>query len=142
MTQIKSIEIFKGYTEDVDDTSSDCVSGTSIPLVALSPLPANAKSGAKQIVPKCVFSLPYLETLLKYLKQQFYSAYTFSWNIQDSTLVDGCDTYNCFCNVVIPQQMSGMAMKGNCYSSLGCTLRINFTPIRCVKNGMIAVPHR
>jgi len=47
------------------------------------------------------FFLPFPETLVKYLKQRFYSVYTFSWNIQDSAMADGCYRYNCFCNVVI-----------------------------------------
>lgn len=73
VTQIKSIEIFKGYAEGADNTSttSNCVSGTPVPqpthAVALSPSPAVAKSEAIQTVSKCVFPSPsHLETLLKY----------------------------------------------------------------------------
>lgn len=64
VTQIKSIEIFKGYTENVANTTSNCVSGAA--AVAVSPSTAIAKSEATQIVPKCVCPPSHLETLLKY----------------------------------------------------------------------------
>ncbi|KIM45489.1 glycoside hydrolase family 16 protein [Hebeloma cylindrosporum] len=51
VTQIRSIEIFKGYSEVVGNATSDCVSGTSlVPQVALSPSSAIEKSGAVQTV--------------------------------------------------------------------------------------------
>lgn len=116
MTQIKSIEIYKGYVEGADNTTSNCVSRTPFPqpthAIALSPSSAVAKSEAIQTVAKCVFPPPPWN-FGEILEQEFYSIST-SWDIHDSAMADGCNIYNLFSNLVILQPMS-MVMKRKYY---------------------------